>query len=309
MTRGMITIATGKPHYYMLAANLLLSYRKFSKNPMPFAIIAEEENEYTALFDDVIITTEATRSFMDKILLLKLSPYDENIFFDADSLAYGDLNEYWDFFEGATDFSSLGENFPVEQPGGAWYDVDGIGKYGPLLPYKTRVHMGVCFIRNSSETLKMYETILDIQNNKEQVHFHTNPRSIDEGFIGIAMPMHGFLAIEEKPHMMAAQPCLKWLKADLLRQQLSYGTNWGKEVDQGILIHWGTSQTYRALYRFNAECLHYMIRRERSRPTLLDKLLYDWKLRYGLLYLADIPHYTRIWLKQTASRMLSPFRK
>ena len=55
MTRGMITIATVDVHYYRIAANLLLSYRIFSDNPLPFAIIAEEENEYTALFDKVII--------------------------------------------------------------------------------------------------------------------------------------------------------------------------------------------------------------------------------------------------------------
>ena len=86
MTRGFITIATGKSHYYKIAANLLLSYRFFSKNPYPFAIIAEEHNEYTELFDDVIITTEAMRSFTDKFLLLKLCPYDETIFFDAETL-------------------------------------------------------------------------------------------------------------------------------------------------------------------------------------------------------------------------------
>lgn len=78
----------------------------FSKNPVPVGIIAEEEKEYTAMFDDVIITTKAQRSFNDKFLLLQLCPYDETIFVDADGLAYGDLNEYWSFFENATDFQS-----------------------------------------------------------------------------------------------------------------------------------------------------------------------------------------------------------
>ena len=66
MTKGFITIATGDKQYYMIAANLLLSYRCFSESPCPFAIIADEENEYTALFDDVIITNEAKQSFLDK---------------------------------------------------------------------------------------------------------------------------------------------------------------------------------------------------------------------------------------------------
>ena len=72
MTRGFITIATGKKQYYEIAVNLLRSYRYFAKEKYPFAIIAEEENECTALFDDVILTNEAMHSFMDKLLLMKL---------------------------------------------------------------------------------------------------------------------------------------------------------------------------------------------------------------------------------------------
>ena len=142
MTRGMITISTGDVHYYRIAANLLLSYRIFSDNPLPFAIIAEEENEYTALFDKVIITKEAKRSFTDKFLLLKLCPFDETIFFDADCLAYGDLNNYWQLFEGATDFSALGQNFDLSDNNGAWYDLNGIGKYADLITYNS-VYMPV----------------------------------------------------------------------------------------------------------------------------------------------------------------------
>ena len=42
MTRGFITISTGDLQYYKIAANLLKSYRIFTKNPMPFCVIAEE---------------------------------------------------------------------------------------------------------------------------------------------------------------------------------------------------------------------------------------------------------------------------
>lgn len=97
ITRGFITIATGDIYYYKLAANLLKSYRYTTKKVMPFAIICEEENQYTDLFDVVVITKDASKSFMDKLLLLKLCPFDENVFLDSDILAYHDLNNYWDF--------------------------------------------------------------------------------------------------------------------------------------------------------------------------------------------------------------------
>lgn len=279
MTRGFITIATGNRHYYEIAANLLLSYRFFSKNPFPFAIIAEEHNEYTALFDDVIITSEAMRSFTDKFLLLKLSPYDETIFFDADSLAYGDLNQYWDFFEGATDFSATGENFELYAPKGAWYNVEDIGKYGKQISYKSRVHAGVCFVRKSEKTIKMYADCIDIYKHYRELYFHTASSSIDECVFGVAMPMNGMKAIPECSTMLAAYPCLTSLEADILHDVLKYSTPWAGETQKGILLHWGTAQTYQPLYRFNVECLKYRID-ESKRKSVISIIKYDYKFRY-----------------------------
>ena len=45
--KGFVTIATGQERYYKLARNLLHSYRLFAKDPFPFAIISDRENEYT----------------------------------------------------------------------------------------------------------------------------------------------------------------------------------------------------------------------------------------------------------------------
>ena len=283
MTRGLITIATGNEHYFELAANFLLSYRFFAENPLPVAIIADKHNEYTQLFDDVIITDEAKCSFLDKFLLLKLCPYDETIFFDADSLAYGDLNEYWDFFKDATDFSSLGGNHPKYEDGSAWYDVSGIGEYADKIQYKTRVHLGVCFIRKSEKNMKMYNDCIELYNNLDKLHFHTCPNSLDECIMGIAMPMNNMLAIPEKVHMMAAFPCLTTLKADLLNDVLTYETAWGTSTEKGILLHWGTNQTYEPLYRYNAECLKYRIKYENGKAPFWGKMMYQMKMRYYML--------------------------
>ena len=89
MTKGFVTIATGSENYYRIAANLLASYRYFTKDPYPFAIICDRENKYTDLFDDVVIMNDPapTRSYMDKVYLPVYAPYDETIFIDSDVLA------------------------------------------------------------------------------------------------------------------------------------------------------------------------------------------------------------------------------
>lgn len=280
MTRGFITIATGKVHYYEIAANLVKSYRHFSDSPMPFAIIAEEENEYTKLFDDVILTTESTHSFMDKFLLLKLCPYDETIFFDADTLAYGNLNKYWEFFNDATDFSAIGVNVDKYSDRGAWYNVEDIWKYGDMITYKSRVHAGVMFIRKTEALKKLYADCIDIYTNYEKLHFHSYPNSKDEATFGIAMPLNNMKAIREDPELFACLPCTTYFKTNMLKGQLSFSTPWDGYTERSTSLHFGTSQTYCPQYKFDVECLDYAISYSGRKKPFYKKLFYDYRLKY-----------------------------
>lgn len=291
--RGFITIATGKEHYYKIAKNLLLSYRYFAKDPLPFAIIAEEENEYTALFDDVIITTEAKRSFLDKFLLLKLCPYDETIFIDADSLAFGDLNALWEQFEGATDFASIGVTCPIEDRETAWYNVEDIGEFGKDLPYKCRVHAGVCYIRNTEKAKKMYEDCMLLYRNFGKMHFNKAPQSVDECVFGVAMPRNGMKTIPEDINFLAVFPFLKWVKANIMEGPICCETNWHAITNSGILMHFGTANTHESLYRFNVEILQLLLKYKNEKEfSFVERLLYKHKWRYFFLRI-------ECWFKRT----------
>ena len=126
MTRGFITIATGRDKYYEMAKNLVLSYRLFCDNPLPFAIMCDKENEYTKAFDQVVLFQPGPRVYFNKFELLKRSPFDETIFIDADCLAYADLNDFWDYFASSDDFSGCGTNYPIDSEKGLFQD----GKVG-----------------------------------------------------------------------------------------------------------------------------------------------------------------------------------
>ncbi|MCH5304735.1 MAG: hypothetical protein J1E41_07720, partial [Ruminococcus sp.] len=257
--RGFITVATGNIYYYELAANLLKSYKYTTKKQMPFAIICDEENEYTELFDVVIVTKEVFRSYLDKLLLLKLCPFDENIFIDSDILAYNDLNNYWEFFQDATDFSSIGENFELHDDG-AWYNVEDIGEFGNKITYKVRVHMGVCFIRKSPHLDKLYNDCIDILNNYDKLYFHTCPNNKDEATLGVAMPMNNMKATLETPESMGFLRCLTSVSANIIKKRLSYTTQWGTSVkDNGWVLHFGSKYTHQPLYKFEVECLNKLL--------------------------------------------------
>lgn len=286
MTRGLITVATGDQHYYRIAANLLLSYRTSSTEPLPFAIIAEEENEFTSLFDIVIITDEAEHSFMDKLLVLKLTPFDETLFFDSDCLAYGDLNEYWKVFESATDFSALGVNVGLYEEG-TWYNIEDIWKYGEKITYKVKVHLGMFFVRNNNSITKLYNDIKEIESNYSKLHFLMYEKSRDEAIMGIAMPMNYMRAVPETAHLLGVLPSMVKINANIKHKNLIFTTEWGTHTDHGILLHFGTAQTKRRFYRYEEEQLILSLKQKK---TVKDIIRYDIGTRKISLFAEDIFH-------------------
>lgn len=299
MTRGFITIATGKEHYYRIANNLLKSYRYFADTPLPFAIICEEENEYTKDFDDVIITNESEHSFMDKFLLLKLCPYDENIFIDADSLCYGDINVFWDVFKNATDFSAFGKDHDLTDNNGAWYNIGGIGKYGEGVTYKSRIHAGVMFIRRSGTLEKLYSDCRNIIRDYDSFSLDAWSNSKDEMTFGIAMPMNAMKSVQEPGRIFGAYPCLKMLSSDMLCGKLCYSTDWNGYTETGLLLHYGTFHTYEPMYRFDVECLDLVI--SAAQFTKKEKLLYEKRLRY---YELKIPYEISRFFRRVINKLL-----
>ena len=98
LTKGIITIATGNERYYKMALYLLYSLR-ISNPEMKMAIITDKQNLCTNEFDDVVILEEPHKSYLDKLDLLIRCPYDENIFIDADSLVFSNIDYLWKCFE------------------------------------------------------------------------------------------------------------------------------------------------------------------------------------------------------------------
>jgi hypothetical protein len=61
-------------------------------------------------------------------------------------------------------------------------------------------------------------------------------------------------------------------------------TRWGSKTDKGILMHFGTANTYEALYRFNVEQLEVLLQHpEGAKMPFFKKLGYKYNWRYGIL--------------------------
>lgn len=274
-TIGFFTVATGDEHYYRLARNLLRSYRHFSGHPLPFALLADRENEYTQEFDDVIIMENTTNSYLDKLALYDYLPYDISVFIDADCLAYGDLNRIPDLFMEADDFCCFGRVLPLEDKTG-WFNYEDLGDLQSRVSYCVGLHGGIYYIRRTEKSAAVFETAKEIANNYHKYHFKGNFATPgDEPIIALSMALHGCKPI---PHDTGAI-CCYWEHENKMDLDISRGEAWIRaRQKKTILVHWGTRFTRQLLYKKQVAALEALRAGDPAIKRLFVDAEYDLKI-------------------------------
>lgn len=287
-TRGFVTIATGQERYYILARNLLYSYKQFASEKCPFAIICDKENKYTAEFDDVILLKQAHRNYLDKLHLYDFLPYDETIFIDADSLAYGDLNEWWEIFKNADDFSLFGYAWTDLNSGRGWFVPKGIKEFKDKVFFIPDFNGGVYYLRRSETCKEVFELA-----NYFAAHFHdyefTGFKDVaDEPCLALAMAVQHCMPLDIREKGLVFAPSKQAVDLDITVPKAYYRRN----RDQGYdvhLVHWSNYRTKLALYRFEVEKL--LALKANKTSGMKYRLLYQYKLRYCVLCVLNIKAY------------------
>lgn len=279
MTRGFVTIATGKENYYKAAQTLMLSYKQNSRSPLPFALICDNENQYTTEFDDVVLLLNATRTYLDKIELLKISPYDETIFIDSDCIAFGDLNHYWNYFENATDFSCFGSVLSMDAQNG-WFWKDSIGSYAEQISFIPSFHGGIYFIRKGQLCNKIYDTCMEIKANWYKYRFASFQSPADEPILALAMTVHNCRPVEQNGECFAFIPRKKVSVNYYKKKCKSKGDGKCQNI---LLVHYTSRATVLPFYTVTSKMIHFFHKNKRQ-----------WNVVEGVYY--RIACYLHFWL-------------
>ncbi len=241
MTKGFITVATGKEQYYKIAQNLLRSYRFTTKKTLPFALLCDEENEYTKEFDDVRVFSNPTRSYLDKLNMFELLPYDINIFIDADCLCFGDINRLFDIFETADDFCCYGRVLPLDDKTG-WFEYENLNvDLQKQIDYVVGLHGGIYYMRKTDKCKKVLDDAkaftLNYADYKFKGKFQTPG---DEPVVALSMAVNKCKPI---PHEISSLVCW-WEFENLFKLDITnkyaYCTPLNTKTD---IVHWGTRFT------------------------------------------------------------------
>lgn len=247
LTKGFVTIATGKEQYYEIARNLLRSYRFTTKNPLPFAILCDAENEYTKEFDDVRIFDDARCNYLDKLEMYDYLPYDINIFIDADCLCFRDINRLFDTFENADDFCCYGRVLPLDDKTG-WFEYENLNAdLQRQIDYVVGLHGGIYYMRKTEKCKKVLDDAKTFSLNYADYKFKGKFETPgDEPVVALSMAVNKCKPI---PHDFSSLICW-WEHENLFKLNITnhyaYCTPLNTKTD---IVHWGTRFTMSIPYR------------------------------------------------------------
>ena len=282
MSRGFVTIATGKEHYYRIAYNLLCSYR-LNAGRHPFAIICDRENRYTAAFDKVVLLKDPAQNYMDKLRLFDCLPYEETIFIDADCLVYGDIDRWWTVFEAAGDFSVFGCAYDDLSTDSGWFKVDGMGKYKDSIKFVPSFSGGVYYLRNTQICSRVFETAKEAAAHYSDYPFAIFKKPADEPVIALGMAVMDCRPVDCSDVGLYTYRRYTRAEIDVPSAEWYYIDKW-RPI---ILIHWGNFGTMKAFYLFETS----KVRRKLEGKTndgFVWTVLYRFKLLYYALYVCDL---------------------
>ena len=298
VARGFVTVATGKDWYYVLANNLLASYRYHSPNPLPFAIICDRHNKWTEDFDQVIVMDNPACSFVDKLRVIDLSPFDETIFIDADCLAYKDLNGLWDIFKGSPDFGLLGDTHPEEM----WWTRDDLGVFKDKIHDNLTCQGGIYYVRNNGNDIKAFsDTCSFIKERYADFKFKLFPRIVsDEQIVTLACSVHGFTPVRPWRGVIAYYPLIKDLDLDIRTGTLvcEFSDYPGIIYKDSYIVHFGTKATIKK-WVYSREVFMF-----RKRPSSKGFRI-DMALEWGRYFMTKILWYIRYFIPGKLVRIIN----
>lgn len=290
MSKGFVTIATGQERYFDIARNLLRSYRMFSSEKCPFAIICDRKNRYTEEFDEVIVLEKAYCNYLDKLQLYDHLPYDETIFIDADSLAYGDLDAWWKIFKDADDFSLFGYAWTDLNSGRGWFVPSGLKEYRDKVSFIPDFNGGIYYMRKSETCKEVFRLANYFAEHFSEYQFNDFKTPADEPCLALAMAIQNCHPLDILEGGLAFAPSKKQIDLDIEIPKAIYKRKENQEYHVN-LIHWSNFKTKLALYRFEVEKLNCILKNGSTLDNGLYRILYRYKLRYYFLHLYNLQAY------------------
>jgi hypothetical protein len=271
MKRGFITLAVGKDSYYELAYNLLCSYRATDSMDLPWTLVCDRENTLTAEFDNVILLENATCSYMDKLRLFSMTPYDQTIFIDADCLIYQNIDCMWDKMNRVEGIGGFGTALPLESQEG-WFLIDDVGHWKNQLSFIPQMHGGICFIQKGPRLDLILDYAAQIEANYSEYKFKYFEKPADEPILALAMAAAGSMPVEASPDDFVFLPTVEKLMVNsVIRNRKAICLTHNGDMQDFRIVHFQNHNTCKSPYKVSCDILVHHI----GHTIYFRRIVYD----------------------------------
>lgn len=324
MKKGFVTVATGK-YYYWLAENLVMSYRLFSDDGIPFCLITDKAGKdyfsktwRNKLFDEFIVLDKPHYSYMDKMMVYYNTPFDETIFLDADVHIIDNISFLFDKFEqNGSEVSLNGSYRSLSVMMSNHFEKKTIDRFG--FTRYIAFGGGMYYYKKSERANQFMKYIFDelIPNYDEFGLKRFLGRIADEPLFSVSMMIHGMDPIDDENSKRGYMYCpfpideYKWNMKDCKCDLCRYGEHFSP-----LTVHYGTHNTYSKIYVICSADLKTRYRHSgtvRKRFNRMSYLLdYGYRLAnhdyYRTLFWPWVKdHFTISWFKLQVKRIKNLF--
>ncbi len=190
--RGLLTLAYGHPRFIEQAQDLALSLELHAPH-LPRALVTDSQDPaLRSMFTDVIpLRPEFGSGVRQKLHLDRYSRFDETLFIDSDCLALGNLDAFWEAFDGSY-FAVPGYRYIHHGDTDPYMDVDYVLDHFGVTGL-SKFNGGTYYFTNTGETAAFFDTARHVMNDWQQLRLGSFRRSgpADEAIYSIAMAVHG----------------------------------------------------------------------------------------------------------------------
>ena len=238
--QGYITIATGSEKFLDYAVNLRLSCL-FNDPDRSFALLADDKTMdivrkkgLDRYFDQVIFYNGNRTGLLAKLDLYNLSPFDETIFIDADSLMIKNPNPAWKLVAGRH-FIVQGRTEHFEGKWAGRTEKEIMEKFE--IPYVIRYNGGLVYFDKSVDSINVFKKAHDLVGEFEKWGFYcVHDMPDEEPIISVAMTLCGLKPLPDSSNVMFS-PIGRgfWLNLSIPRRRVSF-RKYGVPVSP-IILH------------------------------------------------------------------------
>jgi hypothetical protein len=202
MTKGIITIATGKPQYIDMAIALGISASLHSPG-ISKAVVTDSDNPLLAgIYDQIIKPIDGYDGFRLKTSLYDLTPFEETIFIDSDCLVVSDVDEIFNKCK-EEDFVVIGGRINS----GYWFtDIPNLLKKLKLESIP-KFNSGFIYFKKNAVSRKVFQEAQSVFNLQEYYEIEKFKNSCpDEPCISIGMAKAGVDSYKDDERKFSYDP-------------------------------------------------------------------------------------------------------